>query len=261
MIKIAIHSVPRSGSSWLGEIINSSENVNYSYQPLFSYEFKSALSDISTSEDINNFFTNISTSDSHFIKQKKERAEGKKPKETKTELKAIAYKEVRYHYILRNMAVQCPDIKIIALIRDPIEVINSWYGAKKEFRRDLNWSLDEELNMAEKKNQNRKEEYFGLMKWVEVAKEFEYLKENHKNVYVCNYKNLKENTESEVKKIYSFIGLELGDRTKEFIRNKKDVGGDYSVYKSSKTNISLTEKQIENIKSIVKKSELNFDFK
>lgn len=40
MHKIAIHSVPRSGSTWLGEILNSSANVKYCFQPLFSYKFK-----------------------------------------------------------------------------------------------------------------------------------------------------------------------------------------------------------------------------
>ncbi|MDH5934310.1 hypothetical protein, partial [Vibrio splendidus] len=61
MHKVAIHSVPRSGSSWLGEIINSSPQVNYSFQPLFSYEFKSYLNENSSLENINNFFYNLST--------------------------------------------------------------------------------------------------------------------------------------------------------------------------------------------------------
>ena len=41
--KIAIFSVPRSGSSWLGQIFNSHEDVSFRMQPLFSYSHKSAL--------------------------------------------------------------------------------------------------------------------------------------------------------------------------------------------------------------------------
>ncbi len=40
MNNIVIHSVLCSGSSWLGEIINSSPNVLYQFQPLFSHEFQ-----------------------------------------------------------------------------------------------------------------------------------------------------------------------------------------------------------------------------
>ena len=56
MHKIALHSVPRSGSTWLGEILNSSENVKYCFQPLFSYKFKNFLDERSSKDDINNFF-------------------------------------------------------------------------------------------------------------------------------------------------------------------------------------------------------------
>ena len=37
---ISIHGVPRSGTSWLGQILDSSPKVRYKFQPLFSYAFK-----------------------------------------------------------------------------------------------------------------------------------------------------------------------------------------------------------------------------
>ena len=45
MKRIAIHSVPRSGSSWLGQILNSSLKVCFRFQPLFSYAFKDYLNE------------------------------------------------------------------------------------------------------------------------------------------------------------------------------------------------------------------------
>ena len=56
---VAIHSVPRSGSTWLGQIFNSHPKVNFRYQPLFSYAFKDYLNEASSSEDIEAFFKNI----------------------------------------------------------------------------------------------------------------------------------------------------------------------------------------------------------
>lgn len=53
MIKpIAIFGVPRSGTSWLGQLFNSSERVAYRYQPLFSYAFKGRLNENSTLDEI-----------------------------------------------------------------------------------------------------------------------------------------------------------------------------------------------------------------
>ena len=59
MQRIAIHSVPRSGSTWLGQIFNSSSLVIYKYQPLFSYAFKGRLSPQSTNNKIVQFFDEI----------------------------------------------------------------------------------------------------------------------------------------------------------------------------------------------------------
>jgi len=56
MKKIALHSVPRSGSSWIGQILNSSPKVNYKFQPLFSYAFKGYLDENSSRERIDEFF-------------------------------------------------------------------------------------------------------------------------------------------------------------------------------------------------------------
>ena len=69
MNKIAIHSVPRSGSTWLGSIFDSCPNVKYALQPLFSYAYKDYLSLNSTSEDIQSFFEELKVSDDDFINQ------------------------------------------------------------------------------------------------------------------------------------------------------------------------------------------------
>ena len=36
---VGVHGVPRSGTSWLGQILNASKKVNFKFQPLFSYAF------------------------------------------------------------------------------------------------------------------------------------------------------------------------------------------------------------------------------
>ena len=68
--KIAIHSAPRSGSSWLGSIFDSHPEVAYRFQPLFSYTHKDQLNESSSLNEINDFFEDILKSKDEFILQK-----------------------------------------------------------------------------------------------------------------------------------------------------------------------------------------------
>ena len=52
---IALFGVPRSGTSWLGQIFDSCPDVIYKYQPLFSYAFKNRLNMQSSFDEISNF--------------------------------------------------------------------------------------------------------------------------------------------------------------------------------------------------------------
>ena len=241
MKKIAIHSVPRSGSSWLGEIINSSPNVNYNFQPLFSYAFKSRLDEKSSSLDIENFYQEISQTDDEFIRQLDDRESGKKPVFQKdSKITAVAYKEVRYHYIIENLLGKCPEIKVIGLVRNPYSVINSWFNAPREFRIDLGWDLSEELLGAPKKNQDKKEEYFGLNKWVETTLLFEYLQKKYpNNFYLLKYEELCSRTIETTKKLFSFLELEYTEQTNNFLSSTEEIEGTYSVMKNKK-QIELT---------------------
>lgn len=236
MKKIAIHSVPRSGSSWLGEIINSSPEVSYAFQPLFSYAFKSRLNEHSNLEDIERFYSEIENTEDPFVKQIEDRRSGKKPYFIKSgSIQAIAYKEVRYHYIIENLLEKDPDIKIIGLVRNPYSVINSWYKAPREFRIDLDWDLSEELLGAPKKNQNRKEEYFGLNKWIETTLLFEYLQKKYpNNFYLLKYEELCSRTIETTKKLFSFLELEYTEQTNNFLSSTEEIEGTYSVMKNKK---------------------------
>ena len=66
MDKLAIFGVPRSGTSWLGQIFNSHPNVTMRNQPLFSYEHKGRLNETSSQKEIYSFFEEIYNSRDDF---------------------------------------------------------------------------------------------------------------------------------------------------------------------------------------------------
>lgn len=240
LIKVCIHSVPRSGSTWLGALFDSNENVAYRFQPLFSYSHKDLLNPKSSSRDIQLFFEEIINTKDDFVLQKsKDRVDLKPVFEKFDKPSHLVYKEVRYHYILDNL-LKKSETKVIGLIRSPFAVINSWLNAPKEFRNELGWKIKNEWEFAPLKNQNKPEEFNGYVKWKEVCFMFLTLKERYPNqFYLINYDSLLQNTEAEIKQLFKFCNLDFTQQTKTFIiqSTSKDSEDSYAVFKQKKDDL------------------------
>ena len=235
MKKIAIHSVPRSGSSWIGQIFNSSPDVSFRFQPLFSYAFKDYLDASSSKENINSFFKFISQSEDDFLLQKEKIEQGIYPRFQKNKQPThIAYKEVRYHHILENMLKTEPDVLVVGIIRSPFAVVSSFLNAPREFRKDLGWDELSEWQYANKKNLNKVEEFFGYEKWKEVTLLFQKLQEQYPDrFYLIEYDELLTDTLKEVVNIFKYCGIDMNNQTEAFLNEstQENQGDTYSVYK------------------------------
>ncbi|SHF03263.1 Sulfotransferase domain-containing protein [Psychroflexus salarius] len=233
--KIGIHGVPRSGTTWLGEIINSSANVRYKYQPLFSYELKNFLNDNSDLTEINKFFEKLNKISSPFLDQEEAKKKGIIPVFNKNKITHIVYKEVRYHHIVKNLLLKDSEIKIIGIIRNPLAAIYSWLKSPREFRKDLGWSEIEEWRYANKKNSNKPEEFYGFEKWKEVANLFLELENQFPDRFLLiNYKDLLKDTYNQVNRLFSFCELDIEQQTTAFLSNSKSIDKNttYSVYRN-----------------------------
>jgi len=101
----------------------------------------------------------------------------------------VIYKEVRYHHILENLLAVDKGIKLVLLVRNPVEVMSSWINAPKEF--DVKWNADEQLINARLKNIGRKENFYGLDAWVQTTRLFERLAKSYsKRVILVDYSTL-----------------------------------------------------------------------
>jgi len=239
--RIALHSAPRSGSTWLGEILNSNEKTVYKLQPLFSYAFKDRLNENSSKDEIILFFKELALKKDNFLDQTDKKEKGIIPIFNKNKSSNfIIYKEVRYHQILRNLLEKDEDIIVIGLIRNPLSVINSWLRAPKEFKKELGWNELEEWRYAPKKNLDKSEEFNGFEKWKEVTLLFEELQIEFTNrFYLLKYDDLLNNTEHEVNKLFSFCGLELTRQTLSFINKSTNTDRSteaYSVFRNNQTD-------------------------
>ncbi len=237
--KVAIHGVPRSGTSWIGEIVNSSPHTAYRYQPLFSYAHKDNLTSTSSREDIELFFHRLLHCDDDFTNQKERRNSGDFPKFNKENITHVVYKEVRYINILFNLMKKSNDVVLCAVIRNPLSIINSWLRAPREFRKDLGWSELEEWRYALKKNLNRPEEFHGFEKWKEATNIFLALQNSYPNrVYLLKYSEMLASPVEETESLFDFLGLKITSQTRDFLSKSTDQDrpDPYAVYRKKQSD-------------------------
>lgn len=251
---VGIHGVPRSGTSWLGQLINASPKVNFKFQPLFSYAFKNYINESSSKERILKFFDEISISDDDFINLRDKDLLGEYPSFKKDQtLTHLVFKQVRYHFLIEHLINTIPEIKFVLIIRNPLEVLNSWRKASREF--NPKWDFQKEWLNADLKNLGRKEEYFGYQKWKQASELFLRLSQQYPaNVILVLYNELNLDTKTELKRIYDFIELELENQVLEFVKESKSKVKHHpnSVFKSSHNSKELYQREIpEKIQQLI----------
>lgn len=252
MKRLAIHSPPRSGSTWLGAIFDSHPSVIYKHQPLFSYTFKDYLGFESTQEDIKTFFHELASTQDDFLDRTKQKEEGVFPQFEKTSTEAVVYKEVRYHHLLAYLLATDPQLRVIGLLRNPVGTIHSWLSIPKEF--DPSWDSLKQWEYAPKRNQGRPEEYFGYQKWKEVAWMFQYLSQAYPDRFVSiTYEALNDAPKDIAQALFSFGGLEWNMQTEDFLSQSTSTASEatYGVYRKKKKSYRHADRLQPEIKQAI----------
>ena len=239
---VAIWGAPRSGTSWLGQIFNSSGSTLYRYQPLFSFEFKNFINFSSNYDDFDVFFNLITNSNNQFLinglSNEKENLllNFKKSKI----ISHLVIKHVRYHNLIQHFLKTVDNIKVIGIIRNPLAVINSWFNSPREFNPEWNCFF-EEWQYAPKKNGSNIEEYYGFEKWKESSINFLKLKKMFPTkIKIIRYEELVSDTSKYSSELFDFVNLKMGPQSIKFIEDchLKHNEHNYSVFK----NVSVKDK-------------------
>lgn len=233
MKHIAIFGVPRSGTSWLGQIFNSSEHVAYRYQPIFSYSFPFSIGKYSNKEDVKKFHKELLETDDPFVCQKKNISGNKTPDFHKKEITHLVWKEVRYLETM-EILLSNSDTKIIGIVRHPCGVLKSWMKAPKEF--DVNWDIMDEWRFAKKKNATE-HDYYGFEKWIEATYIMLKLRDKFASRFIfVTYEDLLYNPFDKAKKLFEFCDLNYTNQVENFINESTTKSSDdpYDVYRNNK---------------------------
>jgi hypothetical protein len=231
---VTIAGVARSGTTWLGEILNSSPVVAYRFQPLFSYAFKDRVGINSTREEYEAFLRELYVSDDPFLLQTDKRKSGVLPNFPKNDsLEFLVMKKARYHYLHIRFLNYFPNLKLLAIVRNPCAVLASWMSNPKEF--PIGSDPWQEWRLGDCKNQCKAENFFGFYKWREATNIFIDLQTMFPDrVRLVRYEDLVEDPTNISESLFRFVGLPFSDQTKRFLdeSSKRHTDNPYAVYKN-----------------------------
>jgi len=230
---IYISGVARSGTSWIGQVLNSSPETTYRFQPFFAYEFKNQVNEDSLGEEFNAIFKEMIETESEFLTQKDKIESGLYPCFKKTKNKnVLVIKENRYQSYIEPILRKTQKTSLLGVVRNPCAVINSWRRNKKEFPEGS--VLRDEWRFANCKNLNNGD-YFGYYKWKEVANLYLDLKDKYKSrVFIVRYEDIVGNPVQLTRELFEFFELNFQKQTEEFLDKSTTSHHKnyYSVYKN-----------------------------
>ncbi len=252
---IAIFGMPRSGTSFLGQVLDSCPEIAYRLEPIFSYKLKNIVDENSTREEFIDFFNKAFDSDEdEFMNQVEKREKGHYPVFTEKQPIYLGFKTTRFHQLLPTLLKNFNEneLKVISLVRHPAGAINSWINHPKEFPQNLDYKKEWRSGACRK---TAKEEFWGFEDWKIVMKQHITLEKKYTNFKIFQYENIIHNLEEEIKKLFNFAGLRYTKQTIKFLKESqsKNIDDHYAVYKDSsvaskwKTKLDLDiQKEIEN---------------
>lgn len=220
---IFIVSQPRSGSTFLQNLLSNNAEVNTCSEPwimlnfanyfkpeLLKAEFDLKLANEAYEEYKRKFSVwNLSEYQRKFL------LELYQP--LKEDYSFVIDKTPRYWEILKELKMTFPNSKIILLKRNPIEVAKSIM---------ITWNI----NNLEALLSHRRD----LILAPFVINNFWKANINDENVYALKYEEILENPKLEIKKIYKWIGIEYSDKVLNISRNEKYKGMFGDPYQNSK---------------------------
>lgn len=232
--QVAIHGAPRSGTTWLGQLFNAHENVAYRYQPFFAHAFRGRVDEASPCAQWLAFFQDLlHTSDDFVLQRGDAQLARSQPSFLKEAVTHLVYKEVRFHHLLPTLLREMPALRLVAIVRDPRDVIASWLAAPREFKPE--WSVLDEWRGAPSKNTGLQENWYGFDRWVELTGLMLTLQKQYpQRMRLVRYEDLVAAPLQTLEALFTFCDLRVTPQVEQFLRDStsQDDGETYGVHRA-----------------------------
>ncbi len=213
---VYVTGMPRSGSTWVSQLLAAHPAVRVKFCPLFSYEFRGRCAADSTAEQWRAMFDDVYRTPGRFLDQVHLREHGYVPDfELRLEQPPVlAIKSNRFHDLTPSMVEKLPEITWIALARDPIASIASWVQNPTEFIAPCSVEADWRSGACRK---TRPGEYWGFEDWLKVARLHKQLSAAFaERFHLLHYEDLAPDPLAAAEKILACARLEVHEQVLEF---------------------------------------------
>ena len=241
---IWLSGMPRSGSTWLSQILASSPQVRMKFCPLFSYEFKNKLDETASAADWEQLFHDVYHMPSEYLDQDYLRKKGLVPtfgvKDAKPS--CLAVKSTRFHNLVPQILARHNTIRFIHLVRDPRASIHSWLTNPYEFPANADPMEQWRHGSCRKTGPG---EFWGFEDWLFVNSQALSLQAKYPERFlIVQYEDLTEALEAGVQKIFNFCRLSHHPQTRNFLieSRSKHMNNKRAVFKSPSSHLSWNGK-------------------
>lgn len=230
---VIVAGMPRSGTTWLGQIFDSHPEVAYRVCPLFCYSLKDAVAAESPRAEWSEVFRRAFLEPSDYMLDIRGRLAGDLPAfSQKTVPPSRLVLKFDHHQDLVGRALELfANLRVVALVRNPCAAIDSWLRAPKEFPQDA----DPLLHWRDGRIKKRwRGDHFGFDDWVRLATEFLALERRHPGrAEVIRYEDLVRGGAAVAEPLLARCGLASHPATAAFIRESQARHSDatYGVFK------------------------------
>jgi len=234
-----ISGMPRSGTTWLSQILASSPDVRLKFCPLFSYEFKNALNENSSADDWSKLFREVYHTNSDYLDQNYLRNQGLVPTflDKNENPHNLILKSTRFHNLIPNILRLDDQIRFVHIVRHPCATIHSWLTNRNEFPQHANPMEEWRSGVCRKTGPG---EFWGFDDWKKVTAQALQLEKLYPERFkVLRYEDLVEETRKSTKNLFDYFDITYKKQTDDFIglsRSRHDKNK-RSVFKKSEINM------------------------
>jgi hypothetical protein len=232
---IFLLGMPRSGTTWLSQILESSPDILVRLSPNFSHALKNKLSPLSTMAEWRDVLRAVCRTDDPFLTLDILRDTGELirfPDAGSRVATHLVLKDTRFHAVYRAGMRRMPKARTIYIVRHPAAVLWSWKSCR-EFPVGADFKTEWRSGACRKKGSEG--EYWGFEDWKNLTLSYCELAASHPDRYrIVRYEDVVDRAMQEIETIFSFMGIPLPGHTLDFIETTHSRHDDrpYSIFKS-----------------------------